>query len=50
MNYTFQGNFGTLELLVDDNGTARGTYQKSGTLSGTYKDGEFEGEWENNGM
>ena len=48
MNYTFKGNFGTLELVVDDNGTASGTYQKGGTLSGTYKDGEFEGEWENN--
>lgn len=50
MNYTFKGNFGTLELVVDDNGTASGTYQKGGTLSGTYKDGEFEGEWENKGM
>ncbi|MDB4591403.1 TerB family tellurite resistance protein [Flavobacteriaceae bacterium] len=50
MNYTFKGNFGTLELVVDDNGTASGTYQKGGTLSGTYKDGEFEGEWENKEM
>lgn len=50
MNYTFKGNFGTLELVVDDNGAASGTYQKGGTLSGTYKDGEFEGEWENNAM
>ena len=50
MNYTFKGNFGTLELVVDDNGTASGTYQKGGTLSGTYKDGEFEGDWENNAM
>ena len=50
MTYTFKGNFGTLELVVDDNGTASGTYQKGGTLSGTYKDGEFEGEWENKGM
>tara|TARA_B100000768_G_scaffold181101_1_gene202874 strand:+ start:285 stop:1013 length:729 start_codon:yes stop_codon:yes gene_type:complete len=50
MNYTFKGNFGTLELVVDDNCTASGTYQEGGTLSGTYKDGEFEGEWENKGM
>ncbi len=50
MNYTFKGNFGTLELVVDDNGNASGTYQKGGTLSGTYKDGEFEGEWENNAI
>ncbi|MDA9666449.1 hypothetical protein N9T48_00125 [bacterium] len=50
MNYTFKGNFGTLELVVDDNGTASGTYQKGGTLSGTYKDGVFEGEWQNKGM
>ncbi|MDG1720990.1 MAG: hypothetical protein P8I31_07030 [Bacteroidia bacterium] len=50
MNYTFKGNFGTLELVVDDNGTASGTYQKSGTLSGTFKEGEFEGEWKNKGM
>ena len=50
MNYTFKGNFGTLELVVDDNYTASGTYQEGGTLSGTYKDGEFEGEWENKGM
>ena len=34
MNYTFQGNFGTLELVVDDNGKGSGTYQESGTLSG----------------
>ena len=50
MNYTFKGNFGTLELVVDDNGNASGTYQEGGTLSGIYKDGEFEGEWENKGM
>mgnify|MGYP000111742547 CR=1 FL=1 len=50
MNYTFKGNFGTLELVVESNGKASGSYQKGGTLSGTFKDGEFEGEWENNGM
>ena len=50
MNYTFKGNFGTLELVVDDNGNASGTYQDGGTLSGTFKEGEFEGEWENKGM
>ena len=50
MNYTFKGNFGTLELVVDDNGNASGTYQKDGTLAGTYKDGSFEGAWENKGM
>ncbi len=32
MNYTFKGNFGTLELVVDDNGNASGTYQEGGTL------------------
>ncbi|MDA9666451.1 hypothetical protein N9T48_00135 [bacterium] len=32
-NYKFKGNFGTLELVVDDNGIASGTYQKGGTLS-----------------
>ena len=40
MNYTFKGNFGTLELVVDDNGTASGSYQEGGILSGTYKKGE----------
>ena len=50
MNYTFKGNFGTLELVVDDNGNASGTYQEGGTLAGTYKDGSFEGAWENKGM
>lgn len=50
MKNTFKGNFGTLELMVDDNGNARGTYQKDGTLTGTYKDGDFEGEWKNKGM
>ena len=50
MNYTFKGNFGTLELVVDDNGNASGIYQKGGTLAGTYKEGEFEGAWENKGM
>ena len=38
MNYTFKGNFGTLELVVDDNGKASGTYQKGGTLLGKFKD------------
>ena len=33
MNYTFKGNFGTLELVVDDNGTASGSYQEGGILS-----------------
>ena len=46
MNYTFKGNFGTLELVVDDNGKASGTYQKGGTLLGKFKDDVFEGEWE----
>ena len=50
MKHTFKGNFGTLELVVDDNGNANGTYQKDGTLKGTYIDGNFEGEWENKGM
>ena len=50
MNYTFKGNFGTLELVVDDNGNARGTYQEGGTLTGIFKEGEFEGDWENKGM
>eukprot|EP01049_Picozoa_sp_SAG25_P020855 SAG25_NODE_7412_length_482_cov_0.673629_1_plen_30_part_10 len=30
MNYTFKGNFGTLVLVVDDNGNASGTYQEVG--------------------
>jgi len=38
MNYTFKGNFGTLKLVVDDNGNANGTYQKGETLSGIYKE------------
>ena len=50
MNYTFKGNFGTLELVVDDNGTASGSYQEGGILSGTFKEDKFEGEWENKGM
>jgi uncharacterized tellurite resistance protein B-like protein len=50
MNYKFKGNFGTLVLEVDDNGNASGTYQDGGTLLGTFKEGEFVGEWENKGM
>ena len=50
MKHTFKGNFGTLELVVDDNGNANGTYQKDGTLKGTYIDGNFKGEWRNKGM
>ena len=34
MNYIFKGNFGTLKLVVDSNGTASGTYQEGGTISG----------------
>ena len=50
MNYTFKGNFGTLELVVDDNGKASGTYQKGGTLLGKFKDDVFEGECSINGI
>lgn len=50
MNYRFKGNFGTLELIVDDNGNVKGMYQDGGTLSGILKLGEFEGEWQNKGM
>jgi hypothetical protein len=46
----FKGNFGTLELVVDDNGNAKGIYQEDGTLSGKFVVGEFEGEWLNKGM
>ena len=50
MDYRFKGNFGTLELVIDDNGTTSGNYQENGTLSGTFKEGVFEGEWKNKGM
>ena len=50
MKYTFKGNFGTLELVVDENGNAQGTYQEGGILKGIYKEGDFEGEWINKGM
>ena len=50
MKYTFKGNFGTLELVVDADGTARGTYQKDGMLKGTWSEGNFNGEWSNQGM
>jgi uncharacterized tellurite resistance protein B-like protein len=49
-NMKFEGNFGTLELVVKSNGTAIGSYQNGGTISGTFKDGDFDGEWENKGM
>ena len=50
MKHTFKGNFGTLQLVVDENGNARGTYQEGGILKGIYKEGNFEGEWINKGM
>ena len=50
MNYTFKGNFGTLELVVDDNGNANGTFQKNGTLKGAFINNTFKGQWENKGM
>lgn len=50
MEYTFKGNFGTLELIVESDGKATGTYQKGGVLSGTLTEGNFEGEWQNQGM
>ena len=37
MKYTFKGNFGLMEFTVDKNGEASGTYQKKGSLYGTFK-------------
>ena len=50
MNYTFKGNFGTLEMIVDSKGNAMGNYQKSATIAGKYIDQNFSGVWSNKGM
>jgi len=47
---TYQGNFGELELSVEANGQANGTYQDGGSLSGVLTGGEFKGTWKNKGM
>ena len=50
MKYTFKGNFGLMEFAVDKNGEVSGTYQKKGSLSGTFKNQKFSGYWKNKGL
>jgi hypothetical protein len=50
MNYTFKGNFGTLELVVDNNGKATGTFKKNGILKGAFINNTFKGVWNNKGL
>ncbi|MDC0230463.1 hypothetical protein OAK19_00720 [Aureispira] len=50
MKYTFKGNFGLMELTVDLDGNASGTYQKKGSLSGSFKNEKFSGSWKNKGL
>lgn len=45
----FKGNFGELELSIDDS-VATGKYQVNGTLSGEYTDNIFKGVWHNNDL
>tara|TARA_B100000767_G_scaffold57379_1_gene53095 strand:- start:606 stop:1853 length:1248 start_codon:yes stop_codon:yes gene_type:complete len=50
MKQIFTGNFGTMELIIDDEGNAMGKYQKAATLEGTYIYNTFNGKWANKGM
>ena len=50
MKQIFTGNFGTIELIIDDEGNAMGKYQKAATLEGTYIDNTFNGKWANKGL
>ena len=50
MIYKFKGNFGTLELIAEADGKARGTYQKNGILEGYWSENSFSGQWTNQGM
>ena len=45
----FEGNFGEMTLNIDGK-KATGTYQKEGTLIGTFENETFEGQWKNKGL
>ena len=39
-----------MDLTIDEEGKAAGSYQKKGTLSGIFKAQKFSGSWENKGL
>ena len=49
MKYSFKGNFGLMNLTIEDS-KVEGTYQKNGSLKGVFKNNTFTGSWENKGM
>ena len=50
MRYTLKGNFGKMDFISDDEGKASGSYQKSGSITGTFTHQRFQGTWQNKGL
>ena len=50
MRYTFKGNFGKMDFVSDEEGKAAGSYQKSGSITGTFTNKRFQGTWQNKGL
>ncbi|MDB0010925.1 hypothetical protein N9D78_00940 [Flavobacteriales bacterium] len=50
MRYTLKGNFGKMDFVSDEEGKAFGSYQKSGSITGTFTHHRFEGTWQNKGL
>lgn len=50
MRYTLKGNFGKMDFVSDEEGKASGSYQKSGSITGTFTHQRFQGTWQNKGL
>ena len=50
MRYTLKGNFGKMDFVSDEEGKASGSYQKSGSITGTFTHQRFQGTWQNKGF
>jgi hypothetical protein len=50
MRYTLKGNFGKMDFVFDEEGKASGSYQKSGSITGTFTHQRFQGTWQNKGL
>lgn len=50
MRYTLKGNFGKMDFVSDEEGKAFGSYQKSGSITGTFTHKRFQGTWQNKGL
>ena len=50
MRFTLKGNFGKMDFVSDEEGKVSGSYQKSGSITGTFTHQRFQGTWQNKGL